>query len=456
MMEISGKKISVIGAVKSGIGAAKLIRKLGGVPFISDSGAEGKLKDSISVLKGLGFDFETGKHTGRVYDCELMIVSPGVPSNAEVLIKAREKNIKLISEIELAAAFCKGNILAITGSNGKTTTTSLCNYVLNAAGLKCYAAGNIGVAFSEIALDVNEDEFVSLEVSSFQLDHIDKFKPKVSVVLNITPDHLNRYDYKFENYISSKLRVYMNQDKDDFVILNNDDKTLMDSAVKLSHGGRGFGSQAFYFSLLTPQLNGCFVSGDQIIFNKGGETLFSCNVKDVNLKGDHNLDNSMAVISIAKLFDADNGKIIEALRSFQAIEHRLEPVREIEGVKYINDSKATNVDSVWYALKSFDEPIILILGGLDKGNDYNQIKDLVKNRVIKIFAIGSSADKVYEFFNSMVKVEIKQSLEEVVLTASKEAKSGNVVLLSPACASFDMFNSYEHRGRVFKEAVNRL
>ena len=317
------------------------------------------------------------------------------------LLKAREKKIKLISEIELAAAFCKGNIIAITGSNGKTTTTTLCNYVLNTAGLKSYPAGNIGVAFSEIALDVKENEFVSLEVSSFQLDLIAEFKPKVSVVLNITPDHLNRYEYKFENYISSKLRVYKNQDKDDFVILNHDDKTLMDSVVKLSEGRRGFKSSAFYFSLSNSQTNGCFVSGDKIIFNKDDKTLFSCDVKDFNLKGEHNLANAMAVISIAKLFNAGNEKIIEALRSFQAIEHRLELVREIDGVKFINDSKATNVDSVWYALRSFNEPIFLILGGQDKGNDYNQIKDLVMERVVKIFAIGSSAHKVFDFFHSI-------------------------------------------------------
>jgi UDP-N-acetylmuramoylalanine--D-glutamate ligase len=456
MMEISGKKISIIGAEKSGIGAAKLIRKFGGIPFISDSGQEEKLKDSISALEELGFDFEIGKHSDRVFNCELMIASPGVPSNAEVMVKAREKKIKLISEIELASAFCKGNIIAITGSNGKTTTTTLCNYVLNTSGLKSYTAGNIGVAFSEIALDIKENEFVSLEVSSFQLDLIDTFKPKVSVVLNITPDHLNRYEYKFENYISSKLRIYKNQDRDDFVILNHDDKTLMDSVVKLSEGQRGFESSDFYFSLSSSQSNGCFVSGDRIIFNNNGKTLFTCNVKEVNLKGEHNLANAMAVISIAKLFDADNEKIIEALRSFQAIEHRLEFVREIGGVKFINDSKATNVDSVWYALRSFNEPIFLILGGQDKGNDYNQIKDLVVERVVKIFAIGSSAEKVFNFFHLLVKVEIKRTMEDAVLAASKEARQDEVVLLSPACASFDMFNDYEQRGKVFKEVVNRL
>ncbi|MGA7721548.1 MAG: UDP-N-acetylmuramoyl-L-alanine--D-glutamate ligase [Ignavibacteriaceae bacterium] len=456
MMEILGKKISIIGAVKSGIGAAKLIRTLGGIPFISDSGKLEKLKDSVLAINELGINYEIGYHTDKIFDCELMIVSPGVPFNAAVLVNAREKNIKLISEIELAAAFCKGKIIAITGSNGKTTTTTLCNYLLNTCGFKSYAAGNIGVAFSEIALDVKENEFVSLEVSSFQLDLIDKFKPNVSVVLNITPDHLNRYEYKFENYISSKLRIYKNQDKGDFVIFNHDDKTLMDFTSKLSEDSRSFKSSAFYFSLLNSQSNGCFISGDEIIFNKSNNTLFRCKVKEFSLKGEHNLANAMAVISIAKLFNADNNKIIEALNSFQAIEHRLELVKEIRGVKFINDSKATNVDSVWYALRSFSEPIYLILGGQDKGNDYNQIKDLVVERVVKIYAIGSSAEKVFNFFHLFIKVEIKQSLEDAVTAASEEAKQNEVVLLSPACASFDMFNSYEHRGRIFKEAVNRL
>ena len=448
-MEISGKKISVIGAVRSGVGAAKLIKKLGGIPFVSDSGSESKLKESIEILKKNNIEFETGSHSVNVFDCDFMIVSPGVPSDAKVVVEAASKNIKMISEIELAAVFCKGNIIAITGTNGKTTTTTLCGHVMNSCGLKTYTAGNIGTAFSEIALEVKENEFVALEVSSFQLDLIDKFKPKVSVILNITPDHLNRYGYKFENYINSKLSVYKNQDAGDFLILNKDDKTLTDSLTK--HDAKDF-----YFSLNEKQSNGCYFEHDSVIFQKDGKTTFACLRSDINLKGEHNLANAMAVIAAAKLFDADNEKIVSALRSFQGVEHRLEFVREIDGVKYINDSKATNVDSVWYALRSFDEPIFLILGGQDKGNDYNQIKDLVKEKVVKIYAIGSSADKVFNFFHSFVKVEIKRSLEEVVHAANNEARENEVVLLSPACASFDMFDNYEHRGKVFKEAVNKL
>jgi UDP-N-acetylmuramoylalanine--D-glutamate ligase len=448
-MNIEGKKISVIGAVRSGIGAAKLIKKLGGFPFVSDSGDESKLSDSIKKLKELKIDYEVAAHTSKVYDCELMIVSPGVTSDAPILKNAAEKNIKVVSEIEFASSFCKGKIIAITGTNGKTTTTTLCSHVFNACGKKTYTAGNIGTAFSEIVLDVKDNEFVALEVSSFQLDFIDTFRPAVSVVLNITPDHLNRYEFKIDNYINSKLRIFKNQRSTDYLILNKDDKTLMSSI-------KSFNAQPFYFSLHEKPSDGIYLSGDDIIMNKKGKAEFICKREVISLPGNHNLYNSMAVIAAAKIFNLDNEKIEQALHSFEGVEHRLEPVRELEGVKFVNDSKATNVDSVWYALQSYSNPIFLILGGKDKGNDYNQIKDLVIEKVKKIYAIGSSADKVFNFFHKDVKVEISKTLEDAVRTANKEARNGDIVLLSPACASFDMFENYEHRGRVFKEAVNKL
>jgi UDP-N-acetylmuramoylalanine--D-glutamate ligase len=449
MIEVKNKNISVIGAVRSGIGAAKLIQKLGGKPFVSDLSDNLKIKKSEEIFNDLQIDFEIGGHTNRVFNCELIVVSPGVPSNAEVLGKAKEKNIKVISELELAAGFCKGKIIGITGTNGKTTTTSLCAHVFNSCGIKTYAAGNIGFAFSEIALDVKPDEFVSLEISSFQLDLIDIFKPQAAVILNITPDHLNRYENKFEKYIESKLRIYKNQDKSDFLILNKDDSSLMNS---LTH----FKSKNFYFSLSEPQLDGCYLSDNQIIFNENSRLEFNCSTKDLSLKGEHNYQNAMAVIIAAKIFNLDNEKIRQALGTFKGVEHRLEFVREIDGVIYVNDSKGTNVDSVWYALKSFENPIFLVLGGQDKGNDYNKIKELVLKKVKKIYAIGSSAEKVFNFFHHDVKVEIKGTLEDVVIAANSEARRNDVVLLSPACASFDMFDNYEHRGEVFKEAVNKL
>ncbi len=448
-MEIKNKKVTVIGAVRSGVGAAKLIKKVGGIPFVSDAGGEFKLADSISKLKEQQIDFEIGNHSDKVFDCDLIVVSPGVPSDAEVVINAKAKGIKIISELELAASFCKGNIIAITGTNGKTTTTSLCEHVFNTCGHKTYAAGNIGTAFSEIALDVKENEFVALEVSSFQLDMIDEFKPKIAMILNITPDHLNRYENKFENYISSKLRIYKNQNESDYFILNYDSKPLTDSMTEHK-------SKSVYFSTKDEQLNGSYLLNDRIIYNENGELKFSCSVNDINLKGEHNYANAMAVINAAKIFGFDNEKIKEGLKTFKGVEHRLEQVREIDGVLFINDSKATNVDSVWYALRSFDNPIFLILGGQDKGNDYNQIKELVVEKVKKIFAIGSSADKIFNFFHSFIKVELKPSLEDVVITANNEAREGDIILLSPACASFDMFDNYEHRGKVFKEAVNKL
>lgn len=448
-MKIKNKKISIIGAVRSGIGAAKLAKKLGAIPFVSDSGDVRKLINSIDSLKAAEIEFEIGNHSERVYECDLMVVSPGVPSDAEILKNAQLKEIKIISEVEFASAFCRGSIIAITGTNGKTTTTDLCGYLFNECGQKAYAAGNIGLAFSEIAADVNENEFVSLEVSSFQLDLIDRFRPKVGVILNITPDHLNRYHYKVENYAASKQRIYENQNPDDYLILNKDSELLMSHLKRSS-------SQVYYFSTKSKPEAGCFVEDDVIKFVRNGKIVFKCKREDILLRGVHNLQNAMAVIIAAKIFDLENDRIISALRNYKGVPHRLELVREISGVKFINDSKATNVDSVWYALKSFDEPIFLILGGQDKGNDYSIIEPLVIEKVKKIYAIGESADKIFNFFHKKVKVDIKKNLEEVISFAINETRNGDIVLLSPACASFDMFNNYEHRGDVFKQLVNNL
>ena len=449
MMEVKGKKISVIGAARSGVGAAKLVKKLGGIPFVSDFGPKEKVIDAVNQLKNENIYFEFGGHSDRVYESALMIVSPGVPNDSQVLKNARAKGIKLVSEIEFAYHYCKGKIIAITGTNGKTTTTSLCGHVFNTCGYKTHVAGNIGIAFSEIVLDVKKGEFVSLEVSSFQLDLIEKFKPAVAMILNITPDHLNRYENSLDRYAESKQKIYKNQNQSDFLILNKDSQVVM---KYLSD----YKSKSLYFSITDEQNNGCFYSGGEVIFKLNGKENFRCSRNDIKIRGEHNLANAMSVICAAKVFNLDNAGIVKGLQTFESVEHRLELVREINGVKFINDSKATNVDSVWYALKSFDEPILLILGGQDKGNDYEQIKELVIQKVKKIYAIGSSAEKVFNFFHSDIKVEIEKSLEEAVNKSSRETQKGDVVLLSPACASFDMFNNYEHRGKVFKEAVNKL
>lgn len=446
-MEIKNKKISIIGAVRSGTAAAKLAKNLGALPFVSDAGSEEKLRLSIEYLKSEKIDFEIGVHSNKVFNCDLMVVSPGVPSDAEVIKTAKSKNIKIISEIEFASLFCKANVIAITGTNGKTTTTALCGYLFNECGVKTYTAGNIGLAFSEIALAAKTNDFISLEVSSFQLDLIDKFKPKVAMILNITPDHLNRYENSIDKYAESKLRIFENQDDSDYLILNNDSELLM-------HYYKNAKSTVLFFSTSKKVSNGCYLENNTIKYVRNDNLEFACSVSDIFIQGEHNIQNAMAVIIAAKIFNLDDRKILEALKSFKGVEHRLELVREIEGIKFINDSKATNIDSVIVALKSFNDPIMLILGGQDKGNDYSMIENLVTDKVKKIYAIGSSSDKIFNFFHQKVKTEIKKDLEEVINAALSEARSGDVVLLSPACASFDMFDNYEHRGKVFKEIVN--
>jgi UDP-N-acetylmuramoylalanine--D-glutamate ligase len=315
--------------------------------------------------------------------------------------------------------------------------------------MKCYLAGNIGLPFSEIVLNVKPDEYVALEVSSFQLDFIDEFKPKYSVILNITPDHLDRYDNRFDLYIKSKMKIVENQADGDIFIYNGDDGNI---PIGLASDK----TKLFAFSLDKELSSGSFIDKDWIVFSDKECAIDICNVNDLSLKGEHNLQNSLAVINIAKNIGIENNSLTSALASFEGVEHRLEFVREFNGIQYINDSKATNVDSVWYALRSFNQPIYLILGGKDKGNDYTKISDEVRNRVKKIYAIGSSADKIYDFFKNITEVEKVENLNESVLKGSIEAPKNSILLLSPACASFDMFKNYEDRGIKFKQIVNEL
>lgn len=448
-MDIRDKKISIIGAVRSGIGAAKLAKKFGAVPFVSDSNSKDKLEKSISIFESEGIAYECGTHSEKVFDCDFVVTSPGVPSDSPVLLNAVKKEIKVFSEVEFASWFCKGGIISITGTNGKTTTTSLMTYTLNMDGIKTYSAGNIGDAFSETAPIVNENEYVALETSSFQLDFIDQFKPRFSMILNITPDHMDRYNNNFDEYIASKLKITANQNEEDYFIYNADDPNIKPNLKNKR-------VQRLAFSLKSELPAGAFHKEGKMFFAWFGKTEIVALTSDLYIKGEHNLANALAVLAVAKLLHVPNQKIRDAFSTFKGVEHRLEFVRELDGVEFVNDSKATNVDSVWYALRSFNKPLYLILGGKDKGNNYDQIKDLVKKNVKKIYAIGSSAKKVYDYFHSIVPTEIKETMESCVISGRKEAEKGTVVLLSPACASFDMFDNYEHRGKVFKEAVNKL
>jgi UDP-N-acetylmuramoylalanine--D-glutamate ligase len=443
------RKVTILGAERSGIGAAKLVKKLGGIPFVSDFAKPEKLQDKIALLKSEQIDFETGGHTERLFDTEFVIISPGVPSSAPVVKDLEARNIPIISELEFAALFCKGTIIAITGTNGKSTTTTLIDHLLKTAGYYSVMAGNIGLAFSEVVLDVPADGFVSLEVSSFQLDHVLFFKPRAAMILNITIDHMNRYEHSMTLYAESKYKIFKNLDASDYLILNGDSEWFTTDKIQTR-------AAVEYFSLHGPINNGICLNNDEIIEYVNGEITFACPVSSLQIPGEHNVQNAMAAVASVKPFIKDNEVIVKGLQSFKGIEHRLELVEVIDGTLYVNDSKATNVDSVWYALKSYDTPIYLILGGRDKGNDYEQIKPLVLEKVKKIYAIGESAEKVFKFFHKEVKVEIKKSMDECIHAASKEARENEVVLLSPACASFDMYDNFEHRGQVFKEAVRKL
>lgn len=448
-MIIKNKKISIIGAELSGKAAAKLALSQDAVPFVSDSRSGIELAESKAIFDKLQIEYEFGSHSDKVFDCDFIVTSPGVPSNSVVLKKAKEKGIEIYSEIEFASWFCKAKIISITGSNGKTTTTALLNHVLNESGLKCFSGGNIGDPFSDLVYTTNENDYISLETSSFQLDYIKYFKPSIAMILNITPDHLDRYENSLQKYKAAKLRIFENQDSSNILILNADDTNLHNVAEDLS-------VQKYYFSTKKNVDKGAYFSNGNFFYIENDLSEKVCTTSDLFIKGEHNYANALAVLIAAKLIGVSNENIANAFSSFKGVEHRLEFVREIDGIKFINDSKATNIDSVWYALNSFEEKILLILGGKDKGNDYNQIKDLVLSKVRKIYAIGTSKDIIYNFFNPYVEIDKKETLEECVYSAKNEAKENEIVLLSPACASFDMFKNYQHRGKVFKDAVMSL
>lgn len=450
--QLQNSKVSVIGAARSGIAAAKLLKLQGAQVFVSDKEAAEKLTSHISHLKAVGIEFELGGHTNRVYDCSLMVISPGVPSDAPVVLEAKRRGIKVVSEIEVASWFCAAPILAVTGTNGKTTTVTLLGRIFEHAKKKSIVAGNIGTAFSNFVLGMDQTAVAILEVSSFQLDHIESFHPKVSVLLNITPDHLDRYGQSFDKYIASKYRIFENQTKDDFLVYNLDDPVTSIGVRK--HAAQHV--QLLPFSIKASPDGGAFVENGRLMLKTPERTIDLISTKEISLRGIHNLYNSMAAALAATAIGITAEPIQEALRTFEGVEHRLEFVREVNGVTYVNDSKATNVDSVWYALQSFDESLIVLIGGRDKGNDYTRLYDLVRQRVKAIVAIGESAEKVFEAFRNIATVEKASSMEEAVRKAAALAAQGDVVLLSPACSSFDWFQNFEHRGRVFKESVHQL
>lgn len=446
---LRNSNVSVIGAARSGVAAAKLLQQQGAAVFVSDQQPESKLASHIPQLTSMGIAFETGGHTDRAYDCSLMVISPGVPSDAPVVLEAQRRGIKVVSELELASWFCKAPIVAITGSNGKTTTATLLGRILFDAKKKHVVAGNIGTAFSAVVLELAETDIAVLEVSSFQLDHCETFRPTIAAILNITPDHMDRYGNSMERYAASKARIFMNQMADDVLIYNLDDEWTAKTVAQAK-------SKRIAFSMKRPLAEGACVEGNELVTLLEGRQSQVIPTNAISIRGMHNLYNAMAATLAGQLLGVNVASIRATLKNFKGVEHRLEFVRELNGVKYFNDSKATNVDSVSYALQAFSEPIVVLLGGRDKGNDYSKLNDLVKAHVRAIVAIGESADKVVQAFSSIKQTVRAESMQEAVVTAHRLAQPGDVVLLSPACASFDWFENYEHRGRVFKELVSGL
>jgi UDP-N-acetylmuramoylalanine--D-glutamate ligase len=439
--------ITVIGAARSGLGVAKLLASMGARVFVSDSGDPEKIKQYTDELERFTIPYETGGHSGQAYDAELIVISPGVPSDAPVVLEAQKRGIAVVSELEVASWYCRVPIIAVTGTNGKTTTTTLIGRMLHDAGRLHIVAGNIGDAFSNHAAQLNSNSIAVVEVSSFQLDHIDRFKPKVSVILNITPDHLNRYGNSMEKYVTSKGRVFINQDKDDVLIHNADDPVVVELVKKAR-------SRTFGFSTEQSLKEGAYLQNNSLVIHIGGKKHNLLHRNEMLLPGLHNVANALAAALAVSVFGVQPETLKHTLSTFRGVEHRLEFVLELNGVRFVNDSKATNVESTWHALRSFNIPLVLMLGGRDKGNDYTRIDTFVKQNVKAIVAIGESAGKIEEHFNTMVKVVRAGSMTEAVEQSLQLAREGDTVLLSPACASFDWFDSYEHRGKVFKECVH--
>lgn len=447
-MPAKQKKYAVIGAARSGIAVARLLRTHKMPVFVSDAKPTKTMKAAADALMEMGATFEFGRHTAKVQDNDVVVLSPGVPSDLPVVRLAKQRNMTVLSEIEIAYQYCPCDVIAITGTNGKTTTTALTAAICEYAGRKTFAAGNIGLAFSEIVDQADANSIVVLEVSSFQLDHIDEFRPKVSVLLNITPDHLDRYD-SYEEYVQAKFRIAENQLGRDVFVYNHDDPAVRAFADTLT-------IKATPFSCNDKVHGGACCEEGMILMAVGRRMEPLMPIAELGLRGKHNVYNSMAAALAAKAMDIPTEAIKETLRTFKGVEHRIEFVRTLDGVGYYNDSKATNVDSVKIALESFTEPVILIAGGRDKGASYKPLFDLVKNGVKALVLIGEATEKIEKELGSATKCIKAGSMAEAVHKAKAKAAEGDVVLLSPACASYDMFDNFEHRGRVFKECVNAL
>ncbi|MGN1318733.1 MAG: UDP-N-acetylmuramoyl-L-alanine--D-glutamate ligase, partial [Lachnospirales bacterium] len=448
-MELNNLKVLVSGIAKSGISAAKLCKKLGADVTIQDSKTEENIDENIiSDLKSCGIKLYTGKNPDDIVaDMDLLVMSPGVPTDLPFVNKARENNVKVIGEIELAYNFCKSPVIGITGTNGKTTTTTLVGEIMKAYFKNSFVVGNIGNPFADVCLDTTNDGVVTAELSSFQLETIINFKPKVSAVLNITPDHLNRH-HTLENYILAKERVFENQDENDFCVLNYNDEATYKMAEKTR-------ARVIFFSLDKKIDDGIYSDSESIYINTMGYNQKVCDISDLKILGGHNVENAMAAVAMSVAIGVDMDTIIKVLKAFTAVEHRIEYVTTINDVEFYNDSKGTNPDASIKAVLAMRRPICIIAGGYDKGSDFDEWISYFKGRVKFVAVIGAVKDKIC---NSLDKVgfdnyKVADSFTEAIDLCFKNASEGDCVLLSPACASWDMFKSYEQRGEIFKDYV---
>ncbi|NMR33471.1 UDP-N-acetylmuramoyl-L-alanine--D-glutamate ligase [Chryseobacterium aquaticum] len=438
-------KIVVLGGGESGCGAAYLAKKKGLEVFLSDKGA---IKENYKqFLTENEIDFEEENHDEeRILKADWIVKSPGIPKKADIIHKIHMKGIRISSEIEFASEFTNAKIIAITGSNGKTTTTSLIYYILKNDGMNVGLGGNIGYSFAKQVADENHEYYV-LEVSSFQLDDIQNFRPYISLLLNLSKDHLDQYNYNYEEYALAKFRITENQENDNFFIYNKDDEMSKSILEKFE-----VKAKMIPFSTNEKMTEGGFIDDEQLIVKLKDK--FSMKLDELSLMGNHNVANSLAASIAGKILEINNESIRNSLMTFQAVEHRLEFVSEIDGVKFINDSKATNVNATYYALESMKAPTVWIVGGQDKGNDYSEIEDLVKRKVKAIVCLGIDNQKIIDFFKEKKEfIYDTSSMAEAIEISKSLAKKGDTVLLSPCCASFDLFKSYEDRGRQFKEQV---
>lgn len=443
------QRLVVLGGGESGVGTAILGKKEGYDVFVSDMG---KIKDNYrDVLNKYEIQWEDEKHTEElILNADVVMKSPGIPEKAPLVKKLLEKGILVISEIEFAYPFTKAKTIGITGSNGKTTTTMLTYHLLKEGGLNVGLGGNIGKSFAWQVAEENYDCYV-LELSSFQLDGIINYKPDIAILTNISPDHLDRYEYKYENYIASKFRITMNQTEDDFFIYDADDEAisewLQNNKTK---------AQLIPFSLLQTFENGAYIKNETMDIIINNEE-FEMKTADISLEGKHNMKNAMAATSVAQLMKIRKQTIRESLSNFQGVEHRLEKVLKIQNVQYINDSKATNVNATFFALDSMTVPTVWIVGGVDKGNDYSELMPLVREKVKAIICLGLDNKKIIDAFSDVVDMMVEvDNMRDAVNTAKHLTEKGDAVLLSPACASFDLFQNYEDRGNQFKVAVQNL